>query len=256
MNTGVSVSIVMPAFNATRTIENSIRSALSQTFSDLELLVIDDCSTDNTSQIIRKIAFADSRVRLIESEVNSGSPAMPRNIGIKNSRGRYVAFLDSDDSWAFEKLEVQVRFMEMSGASISCTGYTVKNSTGKKIGAFIPPQVVGYRELLSENTLGCSTVMIDLAKISNLRFPVCGHEDYALWLKLTRGGMQVYALQEMLASYQVASGSVSSNKLKVLGYFWNIYRNFERFSFIRSLMYCGRYAWNVRSKYSRRRGVF
>lgn len=255
MGAGVVVSVVMPAFNAARTIENAIGSVLSQTFSDFELLVIDDCSTDNTSQVVSEIAREDCRVRLIVNEINSGSPAVPRNVGVENSLGRYVAFLDSDDSWAPNKLEVQTRLMEESEASISCTGYTVVDANSKRVGAFVPPEVTGYQDLLSENTLGCSTVMVDLTKTSNLRFPVCGHEDYALWLKLTRGGIQVYGLQEMLASYQVAPGSVSSNKLKVLGYFWHIYRNLEGFSFVRSLLYCGRYAWNVRAKYSRGGGV-
>lgn len=255
MSKRVLVSVVMPAFNAARTIENSIRSVLRQTCGDLELLVVDDCSTDDTAQIVSKIARDDCRVRLIESQSNSGSPATPRNIGINNAQGRYLAFLDSDDSWVPGKLEGQVRFMEESGAAISCTGYEVVDEDGTTIGSFVPPKIAGYQELLSENTLGCSTVMVDLTKVSDLKFPVCGHEDYALWLKLTRAGLEAYALQEKLARYQVAPGSVSSNKLRVLGYFWNIYRNFEGFSFIRSLFYCGRYAWNVRAKYSRGRGA-
>lgn len=255
MSAGVLVSVVMPAFNAARTIESSIQSVLSQTLRDLELLVVDDCSTDDTVQVVSKMARDDCRIRLIESQSNSGSPATPRNIGINNARGRYLAFLDSDDSWAPGKLEAQVRFIEENGAAISCTGYEVVGANGKRIGSFVPPKVTGYQKLLSENTLGCSTVMIDVTKVPDLKFPVCGHEDYALWLKLTRGGLEAYALQEKLARYQVAPGSVSSNKLRVLGYFWNIYRNIEGFSLIRSLFYCGRYAWNVRAKYSRGRGA-
>lgn len=255
MSSGVLISVVMPAFNAAQTIENSIQSVLAQSLGDLELLVVDDCSTDNTVQIVRKLALEDYRIRLIQSEHNSGSPATPRNIGISNAQGRYVAFLDSDDSWSQGKLEAQVRFMKQSGAAISCTGYKVVDSDGKAIGAFVPPKLAGYQQLLSENTLGCSTVMIDLTKVSGFAFPVCGHEDYALWLELTRAGLTVHGLPDMHATYQVAPGSVSSNKLKVLGFFWNIYKNHEGFSLIRSLFYCCRYAWNVRSKYSRRHEV-
>ena len=255
METNVLVSVVMPSFNASQTIERSIRSVLNQSFEEFELLVVDDCSFDNTREIVQEVAESDPRVRLIPSIYNSGSPATPRNIGIEHAKGRYIAFLDSDDTWFRSKLEEQLRLMEGGGAAISCTGYAVDNASGDRIGALMPPKVTGYDELLSENTLGCSTVMIDRSKVSDIRFPVCGHEDYALWLALTRAGHKVFGLQQEMACYRVAPGSVSSNKLKVLGYFWNIYRNMEGFSVIRSGIYCLRYAWNVRSKYARYSGA-
>lgn len=247
----VSVSVVMPAFNASETIESSIRSVLNQSFNDFELLVVDDSSTDDTCEIVEGYAQADQRVQLISHQRNSGSPAIPRNIGVEHARGRFVAFLDSDDMWFPSKLKDQLCLMRRYNSAISCTGYEVVNDEGVRIGALVPPGSVGYEELLRENTLGCSTVVIDRTKVPDIHFPVCGHEDYALWLELTRTGRKVLGLQEERASYQVVPGSVSSNKLKVLGYFWNIYRNIEGFSAIRSGLYCLRYAWNVRSKYSR-----
>lgn len=251
MADNVLVSVVMPSFNASATIEGSIRSVLEQSCENFELLVVDDCSSDDTRSIVEKLSGSDPRVRLILSPRNSGSPAAPRNMGVKYARGRYVAFLDSDDVWFPSKLDEQLRLMKKHDAPISCTGYEVVNAVGERTGALIPPRLTGYDELLSENTLGCSTVMVDRSKLTDIHFPVCGHEDYALWLALTRTGYKVYGLQQELARYRVAAGSVSSNKLKVLGYFWNIYRNLEGFSAIRSVLYCLRYAWNVRSKYSR-----
>lgn len=245
------VSVVMPAFNASATIEWSIHSVLSQSFRGLELLIVDDCSTDDTCAIVERCAQVDARVRLVRSPRNSGSPATPRNIGVQQAKGQFIAFLDSDDVWKSSKLEEQLHFMKECDAAISCTGYEVVNGGGERIGALMPPRLIGYVELLSENTLGCSTVMIDRSRVPSIYFPICGHEDYALWLALTRAGHKVCGLQKELASYRVAPGSVSSNKLKVLGYFWNIYRNKEGFSALRSAFYCLRYAWNVRSKYSR-----
>jgi teichuronic acid biosynthesis glycosyltransferase TuaG len=251
MDYEVRVTVVMPTFNAAQSVENSIQSVLRQTFQDIELVVVDDCSTDHTAALVAALADKHDNVRLIKSQVNSGSPATPRNIAIENARGRYIAFLDADDSWAPEKIERQVQLMESKGAAISCTGYEVRDVEGELVGRFVPPAVAGYRDLLSENTLGCSTVMIDSEQITKPQFPICGHEDYALWLSLARQGWSVYSLPEVLATYQVTPGSVSSNKWRVLKYFWNIYRNLEGFPAIQAMFYCGRYAWNTRAKYTR-----
>jgi glycosyltransferase involved in cell wall biosynthesis len=254
MDNEVLVTVVMPTFNAAQSVESAIQSVLRQTQNNIELVVVDDCSTDNTVALVSALAQAHDNVRLIKSQANSGSPATPRNTGIENARGRYLAFLDADDRWAPEKLERQIQLIESEGAAISCTGYEVVDIEGTLVGRFIPPAVADYRDLLSENTLGCSTVMIDSSKIAKPRFPMCGHEDYALWLSLARQGWSVYALPDVLASYQVTPGSVSSNKWRVLKYFWNIYRNLEGFPPIQALYYCGRYAWNVRAKYTRASG--
>jgi len=255
MDYEVLVTVVMPTFNAAQSVESSIQSVLSQTYKDFELVVVDDCSSDNTVSLVTDLMQRNGNVRLMKIQSNSGSPAKPRNIGIESARGRYLAFLDADDCWVPEKLARQVRLMEGRKAAISCTGYEVLNVKGDLVGKFVPPDVVGYKNLLSENTLGCSTVMIDTAEIAKPRFPTCGHEDYALWLSLARGGWLIYSLPDVLASYQLTPGSVSSNKWKVLKYFWNIYRNLEGCSSAKALYYCGRYAWNVRAKYTRTKRV-
>jgi teichuronic acid biosynthesis glycosyltransferase TuaG len=246
----ILVSIIMPTYNSSKTIERSIDSVLNQNFANFELIVVDDCSTDYTVPILRGVESTDDRVRLIVCDSNSGSPARPRNIGIQSARGRYICFLDSDDVWHRDKLRLQVAFMAVNDSAISCTAYDVVNVDGDIVGSFYPPTVVDYRDLLAENTLGCLTVIVDRQKIKDLEFPECGHEDYALWLSITRNGWPVDSLNLVLASYTLTPGSISSNKFKVLGYFWNIYRCNEGFSIVKSFFYCIRYAWNTKRKYS------
>lgn len=240
-------SVVIPAFNAEATISASIKSVLGQTFDDLEVIVVDDCSSDGTVGVIESLQY-DPRVKFFSLSENLGI-AGARNKGIEKALGRYIAFLDSDDKWLSEKLAKQVAFMAHSGAAISCTGYCVVNELDDQIGVFHPLYKTSYQTLLRHNTVGCSTVVIDTKKVEKFKFPACGHEDYALWLELARRGFDIFGLNEELGVYKVAAGSASANKVKVLAFFWNIYKSREGFSRIKSFFYCLRYAWNVRRKY-------
>lgn len=239
----------MPAYNAEKTILNAIGSVQTQTYENFEIIVVDDGSIDGTCQVVERLAGYDSRIHLLRMAKNSGSPAAPRNIGLRHATGRFIAFLDADDKWKPLKLERQIAFMETTRAGISCTGYDVHNDDGKLVGYFIPPSQNSFEGLLRENTIGCLTAMIDSRRVGPIEFPACGHEDYALWLSLLKGGGSVHGLQERLAEYRVSRSSVSGNKFKVLKYFWRIYREREGFSVSRSSYYCVRYAWNTRRKY-------
>lgn len=245
----MSISVIIPAFNASGTIRAAILSVLQQESDLLECIVVDDCSVDGTAEIVREMKRFDDRVIYYRLPVNSGRPAGPRNHGIKHAKGRYIAFLDADDLFLPNKLKFQLNFMSSVGASISCTAYRVIDGQNSLIGVFHPLMVTSYDSLLKHNTIGCSTIMIDTSRVGCFNFPVCGHEDYALWLDLAKKGHNVHGLDLELSVYRIAGESVSSNKFKVLSFFWNIYRNLEKFSFIRSLYFCGRYAWNVRRKY-------
>ncbi len=248
---GPTVSVVVPAFNAARTIEKSIESIASQSREDWELIVVDDRSTDDTVQLATEMARYDRRIRILTLDQNSGSPAAPRNAGVDASTGRYVAFLDADDTWAPHKLDAQVSFMERSGAVLSCTAYDVVDAAGRAAGSFVPPATAGYRELLRANTIGCLTAMYDASRIGRRHFPRCGHEDYALWLSILREGKIVHGLPDRLATYRIASGSVSANKLKVLSFYFHIYRDREGNSTAASIAMCLRCAWINRNKYRR-----
>lgn len=245
------VSVIMPVYNAEETVVGAITSLQAQSFADFELIVVDDGSTDGTYGEVERLADQDSRICLLRMTENSGSPAAPRNVGLRHAEGRFIAFLDADDKWKPSKLERQIVFMKTTGARISCTGYDVYSDDGELIGCFVPPAQNNYEGMLHENTIGCLTAMVDSEQVGMLEFPVCGHEDYALWLSILRKGGYVYGLQEQLAEYRVSASSVSGNKFKVLGYFWSVYRKMEGFSAIRSGYYCLRYAWSARNKYKR-----
>lgn len=244
------VSVVMPAYNASRTIASSIKSVQRQSYVNWELLVVDDCSTDDTVLIVKGLSTIDSKIRLISLAKNSGRPAYPRNVAIKEAAGDFISFLDADDEWQPIKLEKQISFMVSSNIAFSCSGYDVISFAGEEIGSFSPPMVCSYNDLLANNSVGCLTAMYDVRILGKQYFPICGHEDYALWLRILREGHSVHGLQEPLSLYRLTPGSVSSSKLKVLKFFWNIYKNQEGFSHLVSALFCLRYAWNARGKYN------
>lgn len=243
------VSVVMPAYNAASTIIDSIKSVQQQSYSNWELLVVDDCSMDDTVVVVRTLSVKDSRIKLIVLDANSGGPAHPRNIGTKEAAGELIAFLDADDEWTPTKLEKQVYFMSSFSAAFSCSGYDVISFSGALVGSFEPPSICSYDDLLANNSIGCLTAMYSVRTLGKRYFPVCGHEDYALWLKILREGYFAYGLKESLAFYRLTPGSVSSNKLKLIKFFWNIYKNQENFSSAKAIFLCVRYAWNARRKY-------
>lgn len=245
------VSVVMPAYNASRTIASAINSVQRQSYISWELLVVDDCSADDTVLVVAGLAAIDSRIKLVSLPKNSGRPAYPRNEAIKRAVGVFICFLDADDEWLPTKLERQVFFMTKSRIAFSCSGYDVISFAGKKVGSFSPPPVCSYDDLLANNSVGCLTAMYDVRVLGKQYFPICGHEDYALWLRILGKGYLVYGLQESLSIYRITPGSISSNKLKVLKFFWDIYRNQEGFSQFLAALFCIRYAWNSFGKYKK-----
>lgn len=243
------VSVVMPAFNAETTIAQSIQSVLAQTVQDFELIVVDDASSDRTVEIVERHAERDRRIRLLTTGRNSGGPAVPRNLALAQSTSRFAAFLDADDVWSPQKTKLQLSAMEATGAAISCTGFDVIDAQDRRIGAFIPPARAGYASLLKGNSVGCLTAIYDAERLNRPSFPICGHEDYALWLELTRDGTSILGLPQKLAAYRVGVESVSSDKMKMLRFFWHIYRHREGFDPVRSAYMCARYAMLNRAKY-------
>lgn len=237
------VSVIMPAYNSGAFILSAINSVLNQTYQNFELLIIDDCSTDNTVELVSTLN--DSRIKLFSLENNSGSPAKPRNLGLSLCSGQFIAFLDSDDLWMATKLEKQIKFMLINGLDFTCTNYNVIDQYGNYLNSFQPLPFVDYDKLLKNNSVGCLTAIVSKRLIDGSFFPSCGHEDYALWLKLLRKIDGVYSVNENLASYRKYPGSVSSRKLKLIPFFWNIYKNEEGFNSLMSLYYCFRYLFFV-----------
>lgn len=227
------VSIIMPAYNSSATLGESIQSVVSQTFGDWELLVIDDCSQENLYSIVE--SFNDSRIHFIRLSRNSGVAAA-RNRGIQEAKGRYIAFLDSDDLWHPEKLEKQLHFMEKNGYAFTYTWYSqFKDIPTKTIRLITTKSCVSYDELLYGNDIGLLTVMIDYRKLPNLQMPLVHHEDYITWLNILRDdNIIAYALNEDLALYRISNHSLSSNKFACLNWTWKIYRENQHISFLKS----------------------
>ncbi|MCM1138667.1 MAG: glycosyltransferase [Muribaculum sp.] len=227
------VSIITPCYNAERVISQAIESVLSQTYQNWEMIIVDDCSTDGSADIIKKYAKQDDRIKYLRTEKASGSPSLPRNMGIDNAKGDYVAFLDSDDLWLPNKLEKQVEFMSKNKASISYSYYEKMSWNGERNNRLIKTSSKStYKSLLKSNTIPCLTSMITLNVIGDIRFKQIPQEDFCFWLDILKKGYIAYNICEDTALYRVAKDSRSSNKLNMFKGYWNVIRNHQHIPFI------------------------
>lgn len=244
------VSVIMPAYNAERYIEEAIRSVQAQTMEKWELVVVDDRSTDGTAGLIRNLADQDSRIRPIFSQINRGA-AGSRNLALDMCQGQYVAFLDADDLWYPQKLEKQLEKAANTGADIIYCSYALFDGSGKKCHAdFIVEEQTTLERMLVRSVMSCSTVLLRASAIRANRFPTnLYHEDYAFWLDLLRSGFTAVGVTEVLASYRVVNGSRSFNKLKSAQNRWRIYRDYLKLPLIPRAKAMVGYAINGLKKY-------
>ena len=182
------VSIITPAYNAADYIVETIESVLAQTYTSWEMLIVNDCSQDNTAEIVQSYAAKDKRIKLISLQQNSGAAAA-RNTAIQNAKGRYIAFLDSDDLWKKEKLQKQIEFMQQNGYAFTYTSYEHFKEVKENIQNQVQiPKSLNYKQALKGNKIGCLTVMLDRKQIANIHFTTQKHEDYILWLNILKQG--------------------------------------------------------------------
>lgn len=236
------VSIIMPNYNSEKYIEATIKSVLAQTYQNWELLFVDDCSSDRSLEIAQ--SFEDERITILFTDKNGGA-ALARNKAIEKARGKWIAFLDSDDLWMPEKLEKQITYMQNNDISFSYTDYEVIDENNKTVSIFKPRlDVCKYKDILKHNYIGCLTVIYDSEKIGKVLMPVNAvkREDLACWLSILKNGAQAHCLHECLAQYKVHSNSVSSNKLKMVKYQWQVYRKVERINMFKSVYYLAYWA--------------
>jgi teichuronic acid biosynthesis glycosyltransferase TuaG len=238
----------MPAYNAEKTIEQSIASVIKQTFTDWELIIINDGSKDRTGEIIKKIAQGEPRIQIFDNEENKGVAAS-RNRGVAQAGKSWVAFLDSDDLWREDKLEKQLRFMQETNADISYTGTSYIKSTGECYRFILHvEQKLSYKNLLKRNLMSCSSVMVrrDIIK----RFPFAADnmsEDYATWMLILRETGFAYGLDEPLLIYRISGGSKSGNRFRSGKMHYNAYK-YVGYGTAVSLLLSLRYVFHSLSK--------
>lgn len=221
------VSIITPAYNASHFVTATIESVLAQTYRDWEMLIVDDCSKDDTVQVIERHAAADSRVKLIRHQKNAG-PAQARETAIDAAAGRFIAFLDADDLWLPAKLERQLAFMREQDAAFSFTEFRRIEADGHTVGRLIPvPDRLNYRQLLKNTAIATSTALLDRAKTGPFRMTRTYYDDYALWLEITRRGFAAHGMHDDLMRYRVLGASVSRNKTRSARMVWRLYRDIE-----------------------------
>ncbi|OLO42334.1 glycosyl transferase [Alkalihalophilus pseudofirmus] len=246
------ISVITPAYNSEKFIRETIESVLAQTYTNWEMIIVDDCSSDSTTEIIKQYEEQDERLTLIQLKENSG-PAVARNTAINNAKGRYLAFLDSDDQWVPEKLERQLTFMQEREIAFSFTQYFKINEEGEETGMVESiPEKVSYNQLLKNNVIGCLTVMIDTEMTGKIEMVnIRTRQDYVLWLTLCKRGFIAYGLQEVLAKYRIVENSVSSNKIKMAKQNWKVYREIEKLSLMKSMWNFIHYVYFKVRKYSK-----
>ena len=207
------VSIVMPAYNAESFIKASIESVLSQTHTNFELIVVDDCSRDKTVEVVRTLN--DSRVKIVELKENVGT-GVARNCGLQATQGQYISFIDADDVWLPQKLELQLKHMQQTKAPISHTSYSFINETGEQISGYVHASpTVDLCQYMRSTEIGLSTAMIDRNQVGGFTFNSMRlRQDTRLWIDLMMRGFCSKGLDQTLVNYRIRNGQISGNKFK------------------------------------------
>ena len=232
------VSIVTPTFNSEKFIVETIQSVQNQTYQNWEMILVDDCSSDETVAIINTFAGDDSRIILHQLQKNSG-PAKARNKGIESIRGKYMTFLDADDIWFPDFIENSIKTIQDTGIPFVFSSYRRSDENLNFIyNDFIVPQKVTYTDILKTNSISCLTAFIDIAKLGKKTMPeIFKRQDMGLWLKYLKEIPFAYGIQEPKAIYRIRANSLSRNKSNLLKYQWQFYREVEHLNVFQSVYY-------------------
>ena len=231
------ITIITPVYNCEKLIEETIKCVQYQSYTNWEMILVDDCSTDLSSEIIKKIAKKDSRIKYLKLKTNSGA-AVARNTALKNSKGRFIAYLDSDDLWKKSKLEKQIKYMTENNYAFTCTDYEKIDENGNTLKIIRIPQKVNYNLFLRNTIIQTCGVMPNIRR----------RQDAATWCQLLKEGYDCYEVPEVLSYYRVVSNSLSSNKFKAVKGTWFLYRKIEKLPLWKSCICFGGYALNAIKK--------
>lgn len=232
------VSVIMPTYNCGKYIGETIETVKNQTYKNWELIIVDDCSKDNTEEIVNKYINSDNRIKYYKFKSNQGA-AKARTKAMEMANGNYMAFLDSDDLWNREKLEKQLEFMKKNHYNFTCTEYEQIDENGKKMNRIIKTKVkANYNRILLDCPVGNSTVMYNVNALGKFKVPnIRKRNDDALWLQILKKEQYIYGMNEVLMKYRIRSNSISSNKLDLIKYHWQLYRKIEHLSLVRSVFH-------------------
>ena len=243
------VSIIMPSYNTAKFISETIESVLAQTYPNWELIIVDDCSTDNTDEVVKPY-LSDPRISYIKNDKNSGA-AVSRNRALRAAKGKWIAFLDSDDLWMPEKLEKQVSFMKENGYRFSYTNYMEIDENSVPNGRSVTgPKKITRHGMYNYCWMGCLTVMYDAETVGLIQIAdIKKNNDYAMWLKACEKA-DCYLLDEVLAKYRKRSGSISNHGYtKLIKWHYKLYREAEKRSALVSAVFTLRNLfWGVLKK--------
>lgn len=228
------VSIILPLYNSEAYLTETIDSIVKQTYANWELLITDDCSTDNGYDLAKIYSVTDERIILSKLAKNSGA-GCARNHSIKLAKGRYIAFCDSDDQWTPNKLEAQVKFMIKNEYYFTCSGFDVVDESGDYIETIHPPGQLTFKKLLLNNYVGCLTAIYDAKALGKIYMSeIRNRQDWVLWLGILKRINIAHTINEPLAIYRKRSGSISSNKRKMIRFHWRVYYDEMNFGLLRS----------------------
>lgn len=228
------VSIITPSYNSAKFIGATIDSIIAQTYQNWELLITDDCSTDDSLIIIEQYLQKDPRVQLFRLEKNSGA-GISRNRSIQEARGRFIAFCDSDDQWYPEKLEKQLTFMNKKKCVLSYTSYMTCNEHNELTGIVVCNNRETFSSMKCDDEIGCLTAIYDTDKVGKVFMPeMRKRQDWGLWLSILQQCKTAYGLKEPLAIYRIHSNSISRNKLTLVKYNINVYKSILGYSFVKA----------------------
>lgn len=245
-----TVSVIIPVYNAERYISDTIESVLNQTYKDIEIVLVDDCSNDNSKTIIEAYAKKNDGI-IYHLQKENGGAAVARNTALSIASGRYIAFLDSDDLWLPEKIKKQMDLIKENSAAICFTAIEMMDENGKMIkDKRNVKNKINYNFLLKNTMIATSSVLIDREVVGNFQMPLIrSGQDYATWLQLMRGGLEAYGINEVLVKYRVGRNSLSSNKLKSIKQVWCIQTRQEQINIISSLINVVYFCTNGIKKY-------
>ena len=236
------VSIITPSYNTANFIGKTIESVQSQTYENWEMIIVDDCSTDNTDDVIVSY-LSDKRIKYIKNKENSGA-AVSRNRALREAKGKWIAFLDSDDLWSTEKLKRQIRFMEMNGCHFSYTNYEEIDEQDRSLGVMVTgPKKLSKQRMYNYCYPGCLTVMYDAEYVGLIQIKdIKKNNDYAMWLKVCQKA-DCWLLDEYLGKYRKRRGSISRHSIKtMIGWHYKLWNEVEEKNALASLWYTG---WNL-----------